>query len=186
MRILRRIPLIAMSYQAVYPPAYSSTYVKATTNTFEMEPHKALDPSQSPSGDAYPYCWMSNVGNPTSQRFHVDLGSAKVIGKIVYCNYHNAGYNTIRGVNGFTLQGSNSSSSFSNLTYATDTGWTTIEKSPASMTRHTQTYDGALFYEIIVTSPITPYRYYALKCANNHGDTSYMGIRRLTFYELTY
>lgn len=186
MRILRRIPLIAMSYQAVYPPAYNSTYVKATTNTLDMDPHKTVDPSQPLTGDAYPYCWMSNSGQVTNQRFHVDLGSAKVIGKIVYCNYHNAGYNTTRGVNGFTLQGSNNSSSFSNLTYATDTGWTTIAKSPASLIQHTHTYNGALFYEITVTSPTTPYRYYALKCASNYGDTSYMGIRRLTFYELTY
>ena len=60
MQISRRIPLLTLDYQAVYPPAYNSTYVKATTNTFEMEPHKALDPSQPLSGDAYPY-WMSNV-----------------------------------------------------------------------------------------------------------------------------
>jgi hypothetical protein len=134
-----------MSYQRSIPQHITVTYVKATTNTFEMEPHKTLDPSHPLSGDAYPYCWMSNVGNPPSQRFHVDLGSAKVIGKIVYCNYHHAGYNTTRGVNGFTLQGSNNSSSFSNLTYATDTGWTTIAKSPASLIQHTHTYEGALF-----------------------------------------
>jgi hypothetical protein len=185
MRILRRIPLIPTSYKAVYPPAYNSTYVKATTNTFEMEPHKALDPSQPLSGDAYPYCWMSNVGNPTSQRFHVDFGAAKSIGKIEYCNYHNAGYNTNRGAQSFTLQGSNTAGSFAELTYATDTGWTTIAKSPASLVRHTETYDGNITNTITITSPAA-YRYYALKLASNYGDGSYLGIRRLKFYEASY
>jgi hypothetical protein len=185
MLLMRRALPGELTYTAVYPPAYSSTYVKATTNTLDMDPHKTVDPSQPLTGDAYPYCWMSNSGQVTNQRFHVDFGAAKSIGKIEYCNYHNAGYNTNRGAQSFTLQGSNTSGSFAELTYATDTGWTAIAKSPASLVRHTEEYDGNITNTITITSPAA-YRYYALKLASNYGDGSYLGIRRLTFYEASY
>lgn len=185
MLLMRRALPGELTYTAVYPPAYSSTYVKATTSTLDMDPHKTVDPSQPLTGDAYLYCWMSNSGQKANQRFHVDLGSAKSIGKIEYCNYHNGGYNTSRGAQSFTLQGSNSSESFAELTYATDTGWTAIAKSPASLVQHTETYDGNITNTITITSPAA-YRYYALKLASNYGDGSYLGIRRLTFYEASY
>lgn len=185
MLLMRRALPGELTYTAVYPPAYSSTYVKATTTTYDMDPHKTVDPSQPLTGDAYPYCWMSNSGQVTYQRFHVDFGAAKSIGKIEYCNYHNAGYNTNRGAQSFTLQGSNTAGSFAELTYATDTGWTAIAKSPASLVRHTEAYNDSIINTITITSP-SAYRYYALKLASNYGDGSYLGIRRLKFYEASY
>ncbi len=38
---------------------------------------------------------------------------------------------------------------------------------------------------ITITSPAA-YRYYALKLASNYGDGSFLGIRRLKFYEASY
>lgn len=184
MLIKRIAPFVELVSTEVYPSAYSDTYIKSTTKTLDMDPHKALDPAQPLTGDAYPYCWMSNNGQVANQRFHVDLGAALLIHKIDYVNYHNAGYDTDRGVQAFTLQGSNSSGSFAQLTYATDTGWDTIAKSPSSLVRHTETSDTAIWNSITVTNPATAYRYYALKLASNYGDTAYIGIRRLKFYAL--
>lgn len=183
MIIIRNIPQVSGEYEAVYPPAYSDTYVKSTSNTLGMSAYLTMDPSKSLVGDAYGNCWMSNNGNPSNQRFHVDLGIPRIIRKIDYCNYHNAGYNTSRCVQSFALQGSNSASAFNALTYATDTGWTAIAKSPASMVRHTETSNGVIWNTITITDPSVAYRYYALKCASNYGDTGYMGIRRLVFFQ---
>lgn len=186
MYTIRRVaPVVsgAPTYVAVYPPALSTTYIKATTATFDMPAHLAMDIAQPLSGDAYPYCWMSDNGNPSNQRFHIDLGEALVLGKIVYCNYHNGGYNVDRGANSITLQGSNSAPSFAELTYGTDTGWSSIAKSPDSMVIHTLEYDGAIWNTITVTSPSTAYRYYALKIASNHGDATRMGIRQMICYK---
>lgn len=183
MLIKRVAPFVVLVSTAVYPPAYNDTYIKTTTKTLDMDGFKSLDPSQPLTGDAYPYCWMSNNGQASNQRLHVDLGTSLIIHKIDYVNYHNAGYNTNRGGQGFSVQGSNSATSFAELTYSTDTGWTTISKSPTSLVRHTEGSNTAIWNSITLTNE-TAYRYWAIKLASNYGDASYMGLRRLLFYAL--
>jgi len=168
------------SYQAVYPQAFDETYIKTTNRLFELEGFRAIDPSLSLSGGRYLTSWLTENGYVGSQRLHVELTSARVIKRIVYCNSHNDGYETNVGVRDFIVQGSNSADAFANLTFADDTGWTTIATDVSAMVKHTEGYDGAIWNTINLTND-TAYKYYAIKCVNNHGNASYIGIRRLEF-----
>jgi hypothetical protein len=182
MQISRRIPLLTLDYQAVYPPDYTSTYIKAT-NYYGLgfEPFLAVCPWLPYSGSRYENSWMTARKQYPNQRFHIDLGSTLILRRIAYNNSHHNGYNTDVGVKDFTLQGSNSASAFNNLNYATDNGWTNLSTDISSMLQHTETLDGEETKYINVNSA-GAYRYYALKCANNWGSTQYMGIRKLLFY----
>lgn len=174
MFVLRLRPMV-FEVVALPPPAYSAAYIKATNNVFDMDAYKTLDPNMPLAGDAYPYCWMS--GLTANLRYHIAFSQARTIKKIIYCNYHNAGYDTNRGVNSFTLQGSNSESSFNNLNYGTNTGWVDLSTDTNQMVQHTHTYDGVIWKEINVLDE-NPVKYIAIKCNSNHGG-SYMGLRRV-------
>jgi hypothetical protein len=162
-----------------YPPVQSDTYVKATTTNSvpAYSPYKMTDPSQPLTGIFYPYCWISSNNNVTNQRFHIDLGSGKVITKIYYENLHYAGGTTNAGVKDFTFWGSNSASSFGDLNYSNDTGWTQLTTSQGTFDQHVS-LDQADPKYITVTNNVG-YRYYAFKFANTWGGTSYMGARRI-------
>ena len=97
-------------------------------------------------------------------------------------NRHHSGGDTHVGVKDFTFWGSNSSASFDELTYGTDTGWTQLPTSASYITRHpsTNTESGQT---ISVTNAAT-YKYYAFKFANTHGHPNYIGIRFIELREL--
>lgn len=164
------------TYTSEYPPAHSSTYVKATQyyDTYFL-PHFATDPAKSLTGSSLYNAWVTSSAT-TNQRFHIDLGSAKIIRRVYYENYHNSGLEYDRAAKDFTMQGSNDSSSFSTLTYATDTGWTGLTIDDSQFDQHVA-LDQADPKYIIVTNT-TAYRYYAFKISNNWGGT-YLGIRRI-------
>lgn len=168
------------SYQAVYPQAFDETYIKTTNRWFELEGFRAVDPSLSLSGGRYLTSWLTENGYVGSQRLHVELTSARVIKRIVYCNSHNDGYETNAGVRDFIVQGSNSADAFANLTFADDTGWTTIATDVSAMVKHTEGYDDVIWNTINLTND-TAYKYYAIKCANNHGAANNIGLRRVEF-----
>lgn len=171
-----------MSYSSVYPPAQSDTYVKATTKWSESYwPYFATDPTKSLIGSRLENSWLANT--TTNQRFHIDLGSAKVIKRIYYENYHNYGDLTTMGVENFTFWGSNIAASFNNLTYSTDTGWTQLTTSQSTFDQHVA-LDQADPKYITVTNT-TAYRYYAFKFADNYGSTS-MGVRRIELQVITF
>jgi hypothetical protein len=170
-------------YVAVYPPAYNETYIKTTNRWFEFEGFRAVDPALSLSGGRYLNSWLTENGHTGSQRFHVEFASAQVIKRIEYCNSHHDGYETDAGVKDFTIQGSNSATAFANLTYADNTDWTDITANISSMTQHTEGYDGAIWRIIELTNDVA-YKYYAIKCANNHGDGNNIGLRRVVFKKL--
>lgn len=170
-------------YEAVYPPAYNETYIKTTNRWFEFEGFRAVDPALSLSGGRYLNSWLTENGHTGSQRFHVEFASAQVIKRIEYCNSHHDGYETDAGVKDFTIQGSNSATAFANLTYADNTDWTDITANISSMTQHTEGYDGAIWRTIELTNDVA-YKYYAIKCANNHGDGNNIGLRRVVFKKL--
>jgi len=79
-----------------YPPAQNDTYVKSTNNVFapNFYPYFATDPTKSLIG-----LWNSTswVGSNFPQRFHIDLGSSKVINRIYYENLHTNGGTTNSG-----------------------------------------------------------------------------------------
>ena len=162
-----------------YPPAQSDTYVKSTTkaNTSHWA-YFATDPAKSLTGTSINNSWTSGIGSATNQRFHIDLGSAEIINKIYYENQHNSGSNTDMGVQNFTFQGSNTGAgTFDDLVYANDGGWTQLTISQSTFDEHIDS-DTADPKYITVTNT-TAYRYYAFKFADNYGDATYMGVRRV-------
>jgi len=162
-----------------YPPAQSDTYVKATTkaNT-DYWPYFATDPAKSLTGHPGTGAWFSGSGSVTNQRFHIDLGSAKILKRIYYENVHDNGGTTTKGVKNFTFWGSNTGAgSFDDLVYANDEGWTQLTTSQATFDIHSAANEADPKY--ITVTNTTAYRYYAFKFADNYGDASYMGVRRI-------
>lgn len=172
------VGVVSASYTSQYPPAHNTTYVKATSSNTGggFQPYYATDPSKSLIGDAYAnVAWMSDWVE-VNQRFHIDLGEAKPIKNIMYSNYHNSGTQTDRGIDNFTFWGSNTSSSFTTLTYATDTGWTSLTISQKFFTVHASSNTAEL-RNITVTNPGS-YRYYAFKISDGKG-TDTLAFRRV-------
>lgn len=167
--------LFADEYTSVYPPAYNTTYVKATTELHAA--HNATDPSKPLIGIWNGNAWVTPNGNPSQQRFHIDLGEAKVVKRIYYENSHFKGGTTNTGVKNFTLWGSNSADSFAELTYGTDTGWTQLNTSQSTFDVHISADQADPKY--ITVNNSTAYRYYAFKFADNHGNAQEMGVRRI-------
>jgi hypothetical protein len=168
-------------YQAVYPAGYvDETYIKTTNRWFEFEGFRAVDPSLPLSGGRYLNSWLTETGHVGSQRFHVEFAAAQIVKRIRYCNSHHDGYETNVGVKDFIIQGSNTATAFANLAYGDDTDWTAIATDISALIQHTETYDGAIWNIIELTND-TAYKYYAIKCANNHGNASYIGLRRVEF-----
>ena len=162
-----------------YPPAQSDTYVKSTTklNTSYWA-YYATDPAKSLTGGWEINSWIASSGTTTNQRFHIDLGSTKVVKRIYYENQHDSGTQTDTGVQNFTFWGSNTGAgTFDDLVYANDEGWTQLTISQSTFDQHTAS-DVADPKYITVTNT-TAYRYYAFKFADNYGDANYMGVRRI-------
>ena len=158
-----------------FPLAMDDVHVKATSvYSSEGYPYFATD-SMKPLIGGWAYNgWEANT--TTNQRFHIALPYPAIIRKIYYENLHDIGTLTTRGVKNFTFWGSNTPSSFQELTYATDTDWTQI--------------GGALQFAEHVASDVadpqyisvennTPYLFYACKIADNYGDGQVMALRRI-------
>ena len=171
--------------EIVYPPAYSTTYVKATTEySASYHPWFSTDPSLSLTGANITNGWLSANGSPSSQRFHIDLGGQYIANKVYYENYHDSGGSLTPGANNFTLWGSNTASAFAELTYATDTNWTQITGLSQSTFDTHAAADAPDPKYITITGNVTPYRYYAFKIADNHGSANYVGLRRIEVQQL--
>jgi len=161
-----------------YPPAYNSTYVKATSeNAAPHSPHFAVDPSSSLIGGSADDSWASADFSTTNQRFHIDLGTAMVVTKIYYENFHSSGGSLTQGVQNFTFWGSNTAASFAELTYGADTGWTELTCSQNTLDQHAAA--NAPDPKYITVTNTTGYRYYAFKFADNYGSVVKMGVRRI-------
>lgn len=162
-------------YASQYPPAHNSTYVKATGYaSADLGPENATDPAKSLIGSHSYTAWLDNL---QPNRFHIDLGSAKIITRLYYENYHYFGTLTDRGVKAFTFWGSNTPTAFLELTYAVDTNWTEITPSVTEFDEH-QAADST-DPKYITVSNLVAYRYYALKFANNWGSAGFLGFRRI-------
>lgn len=166
------------SYISQYPPEFSDTYVKATSFVgFNFTPWRTTDPSKLLIGDSTNNCWNSDEDAIVNQRFHIDLGSAKIIQRIYYENFHKFGGITTKGANNFTLWGSHSAESFAELTYGVDTGWIQITSSQNTFDIHVASDQTDPKFITLTNS--TAYRYYAFKFADNHSGSDYMSVRRI-------
>jgi PKD repeat protein len=173
---------VTISYSSQYPPVQNSTYVLATSQgDANFYPYYATDPARALWGSIATNGWQSIYDSNNSQRFHIDLGSQKLITSIYYENYAHFGGETDRGVKNFTVWGSNTSGSFNNLTYSNDTGWTEIPASSSSFNQHIGSDAPDPQYIYLTNSNI--YRYYALKIADNYGDPQYVGFRQIQLQE---
>jgi hypothetical protein len=169
----------------MYPPVQNATYVKATTKySTSYEPFFTTDPTKSLTGTYTDNEWISENTKNTNQRFHIDLGVPTVIERIYYENGHALGTETNAGAKNFTFWGSNSATSFAELTYGTDTGWTQITPAQSTFDQHVAS-DIADPKYITVTNT-TAYRYYAFKFADNYGNASYIQIRRIELQQKTW
>lgn len=177
--IIRRIGGFSGQFRSVYPPAQSDTYVKATSKySTSYWPYYATDPTKSLTGGQSGNQWLANSG--TNQRFHVDVGVMKVIGRIYYENGHDSGNYTTDGCKNFILQGSNDPAAFAELTYATDTGWTQIMT--GQFARHVAANQADPQY--ILVPPHQAYRYFAFKIADDWGGSYDMRMRRIVLQEM--
>ena len=167
-----------MAYTSQYP-TQDADHVKATTTQVGTSsyPYYATDPTKTLTGNGAGNQWQSADFVITNQRFHIDLGSAVVIKRIYYENYHTFGLVPERGINNFTFWGSNTAGSFAELTYTTDTGWTQLTTSQSTFDIHVA-LDQADPKYITVTNT-TAYRYYAFKIADNYGGADSVSVRRI-------
>ncbi len=165
------------TYTSQYPPLIDDLYIRATSNYVNYSARFATDPSKPLTGGASQKSWLSANGGAAFQRYHIDIGSAKIIKRLYYENFHNSGLQTSSGAKTFTLWGSNSPESFLEMGYGSDAGWTQITTSQPWLDQHVAADQGDAKYITLTNS--TAYRYYALKIADNWGDTACMGIRRI-------
>jgi len=168
-----------MSYTSQYP-TQDTDHVKATTyRDSNYYPHFTTDPTKSLVGTASQNSWLTVAAesSSTNQRFHIDLGSGKIIRRIYYENYHSSGDGSDRGAKNFTFWGSNTAGDFADLTYANDGTWTQLATSQSTFDEHVALDQPDPKY-ITVANGIA-YRYYAFKFADNYGSSNYMGVRRI-------
>ena len=170
--------VISLSYTSQYPPAHSDTYVKSTTiYDSTTQPYYATDPTKLLTDVMQNNSWMSYTSPLEPERFHIDLGSAKIIKRIYYENSHASGTYTDRGAQNFTFWGSNTGTgTFDDLVYANDEGWTELTVAQNTFDEHSAADEADPKY-IVVTNTIA-YRYYAFKFADNYGG-GIIGVRRI-------
>lgn len=165
-----------MEYSSVYPPAYSSDYVKATSRyDTSSEPWFVTDPAKPLTGTNTSNCWLSAYAVLTNQKFNVDLGTAKVIRRLILENFHTGGSGYDIGIKNFSIYGSNSSAAFLNVDYASLSDLTLLGEFTARPHALIDQSDPQYF----VFNNDTAYRYIILRIADNQGGGTYMGLRHI-------
>lgn len=181
--ILMLLTYILIGHCATYTsqyPTLDGDHVKATTTLgANYLPHFTTDPAKSLIGSHDPQVgWISEMTAPANQRFHIDLGSAKIIRRIYYENEHNSGASTNMGVQNFTFWGSNTGAgTFDDLVWGNNEGWTVLTVATNVMLEHVALDQVDPQYITVTNS--TEYRYYAFKFADDYGNATFMGIRRI-------
>lgn len=174
--------LTTLTYTSQYPPAYNSTYVVATSTLGTYYPYQAVNPANSLVDGASTSQWYSGSNNNTNQRFHIDLGSPKIITRIYIENGHQSGGSLTEGVKNFTFWGSNTAgdathSGFNDVTWGDDSAWTQLTTSPSIILQHMPV--NASYPQYFSVTNLNSYRYYALKFSDCNGNSSYMSVRRI-------
>jgi hypothetical protein len=166
-------------------PTNDADHIKATTvRGSAYQPYFPTDPLLSVVGDSDYNSWFATDGFGENQRFHIDLGEAKVVERIYYENfqdYRNPSFYQTYGVKDFTLWGSNDPDAFTDLVWGNDDGWTQLETDVSQWAQHCEGDVPDPQYISVKNS--TAYQYYALKFANTWGGGGYwMAIRRVVLY----
>jgi len=189
----------AEGFLSIYPPAYSSAYVKATEESNGFAAYQATNPTTSligATGVVPGVAWMTNYGTVTNQSFHFQLSMAAAIARIYCENFHTLGASTDRGVKNFTFWGSNTEADFLDTVYANDGTWVdiTADLSASQFAQHAAA--NAADPQYITSSNVTSYLYYRFKFADNWGSSGafgLMGVRRIELqvavtktYEIAY
>lgn len=162
-----------------YPPYLNYNYTNASsTHSANFSAWNAVNLTKSLNGTWGNNSWMSQAGTNSSQRFNIDLGDYYNINQIYYENQHNSGTFTNTSVKNITFWGSNSPESFNNFSYSNDTGWTQLTLNGTAFLQHVAA-DTVDPHAMEVVNNSAWYRYYSFKFANNYGNYSYMGVRRI-------
>jgi len=170
------VPFVSASYTSQYPPEYTSTYVKSYSSYSNYYPYEATDPSNPLDGAGAGTQWMSAADGTNDRQFNIDLGSAKVIKRVYYENFHISGATTNRGLKDITFWGSNSEEAFQITTYDT-TDWVNLTIDDYQMDAHSGSNAADPKYIYVTNS--NAYRYYSVKYTSDWGDNNYYGLRRI-------
>jgi hypothetical protein len=168
----------------IYPTGQTGTYVKATSRFDDNYfPYFATDPAKTLTGVGSGNSWISVNGSVTDQRFNIDLGTATVVTRIYYENYHTGGTGTGVGVKTFNFFGSNSAADFADITYTGGTDWIALTGSSTGFEKHSAL--NAVDPKYITVTNDSAFQYYSFKFADNWGDAVVMGVRRLELNPVT-
>jgi hypothetical protein len=175
-----KVGLHNVAYYVSQYPTQDDDHVKSTTKyDTSYWAYYATDPTKSLTGSFANNSWLK-LDNAAPSRFHIDLGSAKIITRIYYENNHHFADPGSSAKN-FTFWGSNTAGAFTELTYTTDTNWTQLTTSQSTFDQHSAV-DAADPKYITVTNT-TAYRYYAVKIADSY-EYDYCGLRRIELQTL--
>jgi hypothetical protein len=123
------------------------------------------------------YTWSGaytyTAGTLTNVKINYDFASPVILNRLFLLNYRQNSNFTI-GVKDFSVYGTNIQSAFENTTYANTTDLVLLGTFTANMYIDTS---GQYFY----INNTTPYRYYVLRIANNHGIIANIGFHHIEF-----
>ncbi len=160
-------------------PAYSSTYVKASSTYSNWYPYKVMNPALiTTSGAPNSNIWMA--GNATTtQKFNIDYGEEVLITRFRLINTYSSTDSRFMdsSIKNFSLYGTNDATAFANTTYSnTDDLFLLGDFTAAIATDYEQ------YQNFILDTPGT-YRYYILRFHDVQvGMTGqYMNIEYLEF-----
>ena len=153
-----------------YSSAYSAYYAVISTNIA--------------TGNWINNAWVSAGSINTNQKFIVCFDIPVIASYLILNNGHSSGTLINSGIKNFSVYGSNNSICFNNVNnYADETYLTFIGTFMAEQHANADIIDPQIF---VLNNTITGngYQYYVLKLANNWGNTSFMSIRRIQFFQV--
>lgn len=170
--------IVVPNFTSIIVNPLSEETVLATTNlNTSYKAYYSCDPNRLLTGTWSGIQWLSLGGQVTNQKFNVTLPEPTVPRRIKIDNSHSNGgsYNT--GVKDVTFYGTNSEVAFNNVDYDDITDLTEIGTLEIRMHGAVNAAD-TTWYDL---DGREPFKYMVLRCATNHGNTSYMGIRSIEF-----
>lgn len=170
------------NYVTRYPTEFSTNTVKATSYfSANYYPWFALDPIKNLTGTITDHSWATGSGQHTNQKFNIDLGTEKIIKRILLHNACHLGTSyTNNGIYNFSVYGTNSVTAFNNTTYATITDLVLLGTFQARQHILEDIEDSQYFY----LNNNNTYRYYILRVADDFGGgADATVIRHIEFQE---
>lgn len=167
------------AYIRRFPPAYTATYVKATSYySTSYYPWFGLDPLLSLVGASSYTSWLTS-SMVVPQKFNVDFGVPVAIHRIYFDNYHTGGKVTNAGVKTLLIYGTNSSTAFDNVDASNTVDLTLI----ATVSVDIHPPDNVISTQVLdISSSVDTYRYICMIITDVYDyGASYFGFRNITF-----